>query len=121
DHQVKVRGFRIELGEIENVLAKHSAVKAAVAMAREDTPGDPRVVAYVIQDGDHAAAAELREHAAKSLPGYMVPSAIVTLESFPLTPNGKIDRNTLPAPSRERDAATSVSPRTDLERRLVEI
>ena len=122
DHQVKVRGFRIELGEIETVLSRHEAVRAAVAMAREDTPGDPRVVAYVIPNGKAANSADLREHVARSLPPYMVPSAIVTLESFPLTPNGKIDRKALPEPTRERDAELAyVAPRTGLEQRLVKI
>jgi amino acid adenylation domain-containing protein len=122
DHQVKVRGFRIELGEIETVLSRHPHVRDAVAVAREDTPGDARIVAYVRQTDGQTAAAELREHAAASLPPYMVPSVVVTLDEYPLTPNGKIDRKALPAPVYERSAAVEyVAPRTKTERKLVKI
>jgi amino acid adenylation domain-containing protein len=121
DNQVKVRGFRIELGEIETVLARHPSVLDAVAVALEDTPGDARIVAYVRQDGRSVGSAELREHAGRSLPAYMVPSAVVTLDEFPLTPNGKVDRRALPAPAFERSAKEYVAPRSALEQRLVDI
>lgn len=124
DHQVKVRGFRIELGEIETALARRPGVTASVAVAREDSPGDARLVAYVVLDGDSREAAPnaLRRSLGDVLPAYMIPSAIVVLDELPLTPNGKIDRKALPAPTLERDVESTVAePRTDLERRLVGI
>ncbi len=101
DNQVKIRGFRIELGEIEVTLAEHPEVREAVVIAREDQPGDQRLVAYVV--GTPAAcelplAAFLRQ----KLPDYMVPAVFVHLDALPLTPNGKVDRRALPAP----DAST---------------
>ncbi|MFF2044550.1 amino acid adenylation domain-containing protein, partial [Kitasatospora sp. NPDC058170] len=114
DGQVKLRGFRIELGEIEAVLSRHPAVRQVIVIAREDRPGDTRLVGYCTADTspDSAAetssdtspdtgsdlAAELRRFAAESLPGYMVPSAVVVLDSLPLNANGKVDRRVLPAP-----------------------
>lgn len=98
DHQVKVRGFRIELGEIENVLAAHPGIKENVVHVLEDSPGDQRLVAYVVPitgvgfDSD-AARRTLRAQ----LPEYMVPNMFVALDSLPLTPNGKVDRKALPA------------------------
>ena len=124
DHQVKIRGFRIELGEIELVLNEYPEVQESVVLAREDVPGSAYLVAYVIpSEGAVPLVKELRDFLKKKLPEYMVPSAFMMLESFPLTPNGKIDRKALPIP----DAPTlhsevpHVKPRDALELQLTEI
>ncbi len=96
DFQVKIRGFRVELGEIESRLAACKGVREAVVLAREDIPGDKRLVAYLIGSG--LSAAGLRTELSASLADYMIPSAFVTLDAYPLTPNGKLDRRALPAP-----------------------
>ena len=124
DSQVKIRGFRIELGEIETVLASHPAVGAAVTRVIEVRPGDARLVAYTLpRDGIEADGAELREYLRTPLPHYMIPQRFTVLETFPLLPNGKIDRGRLPAPDTiDDDAQAPVqAPRTESERLLVEI
>jgi amino acid adenylation domain-containing protein len=123
DTQVKVRGHRIELGEIETTLTHHPHITQAIVTTREDTPEQAELAAYITTTTDPPPTTrELREHIAKALPAYMVPTTITTLNEFPLTPNGKIDRAQLPQPQRERSADHELlAPRTPLERRLTDI
>jgi amino acid adenylation domain-containing protein len=124
DHQVKIRGFRIELGEIETVLRQHPEINETVVVAREDTLGDKRVVAYLVPTGDVVpTTTELRSFLKDKLPEYMVPSVFVILKSMPLTPNGKIDRRALPIPDQADLAPTGIcaAPKDAVESRLVQI
>ncbi|HYG61231.1 MAG TPA: amino acid adenylation domain-containing protein, partial [Thermoanaerobaculia bacterium] len=121
DHQVKVRGFRIELGEIEAALATLAGVREAVVVAREDAPGDRRLVAYVTGDAAKLAADELRQSLRERLPDYMVPTAFVILPAFPLTSNGKVDRRALARLEPERQAASWVPPRDLTELRIARL
>lgn len=119
DRQVKLRGFRIEPEEIEAVLVQHLAVREAVVVAREDTPGDKRLVAYIVlRQQQRVTVNELRRFLEEQLPAYMVPAAFVLLDALPLTPNGKVDLYTLPEPEglRPEMEIAYVIPRTEVER-----
>jgi amino acid adenylation domain-containing protein len=120
DSQVKIRGFRIEVGEVEHALQLHSAVAQAAVVALGDRPGDRQLVAYWIRRAQTVpSVGELRAHLQTVLPDYMIPSAFVLMERFPLTPNGKLDRKQLPAPERERPSDVRyVEPRSEIERTL---
>ncbi|MEH2381696.1 MAG: amino acid adenylation domain-containing protein [Nostoc sp.] len=124
DHQIKIRGFRIELGEIEAVLTEHPKVQEAVVIVREDTPGDKRLVGYVVSSQEQVPnTSELRRFLKEKLPDHMVPSVFVMQSVLPLTPNGKLDRNALPTP----DLSTSdleegfVAPSTPTEEILAKL
>ncbi len=123
DNQVKIRGFRIELGEIEAAIAQWPTVKTCAVIAREDVPGDKRLVAYVVAAGNvhEPTHGELRAYLKERLPEYMVPSAFVMLDDLPLTPNGKIDRRALPAPEWAADGDGYVAPRTLVEEVIADI
>ena len=124
DHQVKIRGFRIEPGEIESALSQHPNVREAVVLAREDEAGDKLLIAYLISNSDAAPnTGELRRFLDEKLPAFMIPSAFVFLQSFPLTPNGKLDRRALPSldnamPQLEH---AFVAPRNPVEQELADI
>ncbi|MBD2362407.1 amino acid adenylation domain-containing protein [Anabaena minutissima FACHB-250] len=141
DHQVKVRGFRIELGEIEAALNQHPVVQENVVIAREDTPGNQRLVAYIVADAVKSESPqipsttkettwtspqllinELRQHLEGQLPDYMIPWAFVLLDSLPLTTNGKLDRRALPSPDLDQNRHTSfVPPQTETEQAIADI
>lgn len=126
DDQVKVRGFRIELGEVESALRTHPAVRDAAVAVREDRPGDHRLVAYIVANGEPISAPtlmDLRAHLGRILPDYMLPAAAVMIQDFPRTPNGKLDRRALPEPSERHSEGdrSYIAPRDELERRLTAI
>ncbi|MFH0787407.1 MAG: amino acid adenylation domain-containing protein [Pseudomonadota bacterium] len=127
DNQVKIRGFRLELGEIEAALARHPEVREAVVMAREDQPGDKRLAAYIVPIKESGPTVmELSDHLKTILPDYMIPSTFVTLDSFPLTPNGKIDRKALPDPLSSsvtglKPGTEYIPPRNELEQIVAQV
>src|SRR6185312_928622 len=111
DDQVKIRGYRIELGEVQTALSRLAGVEQAVVVAREDRPGDKRLVGYVTGAADRA---QIRVELAERLPAYMVPAAVVVLDRLPLTVNGKLDIRALPAPEYQ-DAERYRAPATAVE------
>jgi thioesterase domain-containing protein/acyl carrier protein len=124
DYQVKIRGYRIELGEIEAALKEQPEIKQAVVIAREDRPGDKRLVAYLVATASTVPTTfELSMRLKRQLPDYMVPTAYVFLDQLPISTNGKIDRNALPLPveTQTLHADAYTAPRNDLEKMLAEI
>jgi amino acid adenylation domain-containing protein/FkbM family methyltransferase len=124
DLQVKLRGFRIEVCEIEVALNQHTAVREAVVVAREDNPGDKRLVAYVVLEEEQAVtSSDMRSYLKQKLPDYMIPSYFVVLEKMPLTENGKVDRGSLPSPHHDTGEldANFVPPRDTVELLLAQI
>ncbi|CCH94319.1 McnC protein [Microcystis aeruginosa PCC 9432] len=121
DNQVKIRGFRIELGEIEALLNQNQAVQSSCVIVREDNLGDKRLVAYVVlQPEINLTTNEIRQFLRAKLPDYMVPTAFVFLDTFPLTPNGKIDRRALPAPDLQNQGEY-IAPRNPIEEKIAQI
>ncbi len=124
DYQVKIRGFRIELGEIESALKENKEIRDVRVIAREDVPGEKRIVAYIVPEkGKNPSGGDLRNHLKGKLPDYMVPSAFMILEKIPLTPNGKVDRKalTIPELAGTEMEETYMAPRTDTEKALAAI
>jgi len=117
DQQVKIRGYRIELGEIQTVLQQHPQIRECVVASREETPGDKRIVAYVVgNNGTTPDTTEVCEYLRQWLPEYMLPSAVVRLWVLPLSPNGKVDYRALPAPGGVEPETPTVAPRTPTEK-----
>ena len=125
DNQIKLHGFRIELGEIETVLAGHPTVREASVIVREDQPGQKQLIAYTVpHDGNGVtpdSRSDLTQFLQQTLPGYMVPAVIISLDALPLTPNGKVDRRALPVPDRGGAAEAYVAPSTPVEETLTSI
>ena len=121
DNQVKIRGFRIEPGEIETVLSKHPGVDENAIVVRQDSTGNKRLIGYVVRNRESVLESDLRRHVQAQLPGYMVPSEFVFLNSMPLTPNGKIDRRALAALKVESTPVVTTLPTDPLQQELVGI
>jgi amino acid adenylation domain-containing protein len=121
DEQIKIRGFRVELGEIENNLLEHSNIKETVVVALENEQGEKYLVAYLITN-ESLKITEIRDYLTQKLPNYMLPSAFVFLDEFPLTPNGKIDKKALPKPDFENNRENEfIAPSNDIEIKLAQI
>jgi len=123
DDQVKIHGFRIEVGEIESVLSQHPGIWETVVLAREDEPGNKRLVAYIVPHQPEFSVSDLRSFLKEKLPEYMIPYAFVQLKELPLTPNGKLDRSGLPAPESIKPELEGrfVAPRTPIEETIAKI
>jgi acyl carrier protein len=124
DDQIKIRGYRIEPSEISAALDRHPEVRASLIMAREDTPGDKRLVGYVVlNEAADLTHRGLRDYLRSFLPEYMLPAAFVRVTDFPLTSHGKIDRTALPVPSAENTVDDEISdgPRSTIEQRIADI
>jgi amino acid adenylation domain-containing protein/thioester reductase-like protein len=123
DNQVKIRGHRIELGDIEAAICQYDRVKDVAVITREDNVGEKQLVAYLVSDRSQNLRPELRAYLKEKLPEYMVPAVFVMMDKFPLTPNGKVDRRALPAPSQDRPDLNVelVEPSTTIERNLAQI
>ena len=122
DHQLKIRGFRIEPGEIEQALIEHPSVKDAIVLAQEDEAHDKRLIAYYITEGktSNAQTRLLRSYLEQHLPEYMIPSALISVDSFPMNANGKLDREALPLPALTMKRHY-LEPETELEKILADI
>ncbi|ASS74119.1 hypothetical protein CIG75_03350 [Tumebacillus algifaecis] len=123
DTQVKIRGYRVELGEVETVIGQHELVKENVVVAREDVPGDRRLVAYIVKnEGVEGGTTDVRNYLKEILPDYMIPAVFVYLDAIPLTANGKIDRRILPDPEAElMEQSEYIAPSTELEAKVAQI
>jgi amino acid adenylation domain-containing protein len=123
DHQVKIRGFRVELGEIESALNRHPAVRESVVLAREESEGDKRLMAYIVPKTTAPTVSELREYLGQIIPEYMIPARFIILAALPLTTNGKVDRRALPVPDDTRPALNKsfTPPRNEAEQKLARI
>ena len=122
DDQVKIVGHRIELGEIETLMSQHPMINQSIIIARTESSGDKRIVAYYVpREETSPEENELRDFMSRKLPSYMVPTFFIPLSSIPLTPNGKIDRKSLPVPEDHRSMPGYVAPRNEEEKLLVKI
>lgn len=123
DFQVKIRGNRVELEEIEAAILKDPSVKDCAVLFREDTPGDQKLIAYVVENGQHFSVSAIRRKLAGELPDYMIPASFVLMPALPLSPSGKTDHLALPIPGRERPEIDDryIAPRGEMERLIVKM
>lgn len=123
DQQIKISGYRIEPGEIEAALSAHPDIKSAAVVARQDGPGQKKLIAYVVPKNGSYAAAELRTYLEQKLPAHMLPNMLVALDALPLSPNGKLDRDALPLPDavRTQAAETGAAAKSELEGKIAAV